>query len=205
MGVQIPFWKRLVKRGIDVVVSFLALVFLSPLIVLTAFAIKLNSRGPVFFKQERAGYSGKPFFMWKFRTMVQDADKDKDYNTKDYNTYEGDPRITKVGKFLRNWTLDEIPQFWNVLKGEMSLVGPRPALVHQVESYTPTQKIRLLVKPGMTGLAQIIGRNNLTWPQRIELDLKYIKTFSLTQDSVILLKTIGLVLSRKGIYGEKIK
>ncbi|MCL5055158.1 MAG: sugar transferase [Firmicutes bacterium] len=200
MNSQIPVWKKLVKRGIDILFSFLALILLSPFIILIALAIRLNSRGSVFFKQERAGYSGKPFFMWKFRTMIQGADKDKDYDT-----YKGDPRITKVGKFLRNWTLDEIPQFWNVLKGEMSLVGPRPALVHQVESYTPTQKIRLLVKPGMTGLAQIIGRNNLTWPQRIELDLKYIKTFSLTQDSVILLKTIGLVLSRKGIYGEKIK
>lgn len=200
MNSRIPVWKKLVKRGIDILFSFLALILLSPFIILIALAIRLNSRGSVFFKQERAGYSGKPFFMWKFRTMIQGADKDKDYDT-----YKDDPRITKVGKFLRNWTLDEIPQFWNVLKGEMSLVGPRPALVHQVESYTPTQKIRLLVKPGMTGLAQIIGRNNLTWPQRIELDLKYIKTFSLTQDSVILLKTIGLVLSRKGIYGEKIK
>lgn len=195
---QIPAWKKAVKRGMDFFLSSAALILLLPFIVLMGAAIKLDSRGSVFFKQERAGYSGKPFYMWKFRTMVQEAERDKDYET-----HELDPRITRVGKFLRNWTLDEIPQFWNVFKGEMSLVGPRPALLYQAAAYTSIQKKRLSVKPGMSGLAQVVGRNSLTWPERIELDIKYIETFSLTQDFLILLKTIGLILSRKGVYGEK--
>jgi len=175
----------------------IALLLCFPFFFLIALAIKLDTSGDVFFVQERIGYLGKPFRVWKFRTMVQNADK-----LGDDKTFSKDPRITKVGKFLREWTLDELPQFWNVFKGEMSLVGPRPTLAYQEEAYTPRQKRRLLVKPGLTGLAQISGRNLLSWSQRIELDLQYIENFSLWLDFKILLKTIAVVFSRKGVYGD---
>jgi undecaprenyl phosphate N,N'-diacetylbacillosamine 1-phosphate transferase len=192
-----PSWKKWVKRGIDLMGASIALLLCFPFFFLIALAIKLDTSGDVFFVQERIGYLGKPFRVWKFRTMVQNADK-----LGDDKTFSKDPRITKVGKFLREWTLDELPQFWNVFKGDMSLVGPRPTLAYQVEAYTPRQKRRLLVKPGLTGLAQISGRNLLSWSQRIELDLQYIENFSLWLDFKILLKTVAVVFSRKGVYGD---
>lgn len=182
-----------IKRLVDLLVSALGLLFLSPFGVLIAMAIKSDSPGPVFFRQERLGLRGEPFRVLKFRTMVVGAP--------DGAVKKGDldPRITKVGAFLRRWSLDEIPQLYNVLKGDMSLVGPRPDRVFRLPGYTGHQKQRLLVKPGITGLAQINGRNAIPWEQRYELDIAYIDAWSIWLDAKILLKTAGAILSKRGI------
>lgn len=194
---RIPRWKWAVKRNFDFFISLLLLFFTFPLFVLIAACIKLTSRGSVFFTQERTGYLGVGFQIYKFRTMVAHAPE-----SGGYETWQKDPRITKVGDILRRWALDELPQLWNVAKGEMSLVGPRPTLAYQVRSYSNRQRKRLLVKPGLTGLAQVKGRNNLNWSERIELDVQYIENYSLIQDIKILFETLGLILSQKGVYGD---
>ncbi len=195
---HVPPWKRRIKRAIDFGVSLMALIFFFPVFVLIALLVKLAGEGPAFFSQERVGYLGKTFHVHKFRTMVKDALKRGGYETS-----EQDPRITPLGRFLRRWSLDELPQLWNVFKGEMSLIGPRPTLAYQVDAYTAQQRRRLLVKPGMSGLAQVSGRNALTWPERIELDLQYIENFSFWLDAKIFFRSFGLVLGRKGVYGDK--
>lgn len=192
-----PPWKLAVKRFFDVWFSFAMVLLWSPLLALIAVAVKLTSAGPLLFSQERIGYRGQAFQLFKFRTMVKDAS-----SLGGFETCESDPRITPIGKILRRWSLDEFPQFWNIFKGEISLVGPRPTLRYQTEAYSETQKRRLLAKPGMTGLAQVSGRNQLSWPERIELDLEYIETFSLWKDLNILIKTFFLVLSGKGVYRD---
>jgi len=189
---------RLTKRGLDVLGSALGLVLLAPLFAITAVAIKLDSPGPILFIQERVGKDGRPFLAYKFRTMVQGAiDEGAGLFVE-----RDDPRITCVGRLLRRFSLDELPQLVNILKGEMSLVGPRPTLAYQVEQYDDFQRRRLEVKPGITGWAQIHGRNLLSWPERIEYDVWYIDHWSLWLDIKILLLSPVVVIRGQGIYGS---
>ncbi len=189
----------MIKRLLDIIFSFLALIILFPLFLIIAFLIKITSKGSVFFKHERIGKNGKPFFPFKFRTMKHGAIKEG----LGYNITKNDERITKLGKFLRKWGIDELPQLINVLKGEMSLVGPRPTFRYQVERYNEFQKKRLNVKPGITGWAQVHGRNLLSWEERIKYDVWYTENQSLWLDIKILFKTISMILSKKGVYGKK--
>jgi undecaprenyl phosphate N,N'-diacetylbacillosamine 1-phosphate transferase len=168
-----------------------------PFLVVAAL-IKIDSTGPVFFRQERIGKGGKSFQVWKFRTMVDGVVN----HGLGLNVASNDSRITLIGKLLRNWGLDELPQLINVLTGEMSIVGPRPTLGYQVERYDDFQRQRLLAKPGITSLAVVNGRNLLSWNERIKLDVKYVTEWSLWLDLTIILKTFWAVLiTRKGIYG----
>ncbi|MCK4394308.1 sugar transferase [Candidatus Bipolaricaulota bacterium] len=186
------------KRVLDILISFIGLVLLSIPFAIIATAIKLDSKGPVFFRQERIGLNGRIFKTWKFRTMVAGAVN----QGLGYNVAKRDSRITRVGRVLREWGLDELPQLINVLKGEMSIVGPRPTLEYQVERYDDFQRRRLLVKPGITGWALIHGRNLLTWEERIKYDVWYVDHRSIWLDLWIMLKTIWVVLiKREGIYG----
>ncbi len=186
------------KRLIDVLASLVGLLLLAFPFLIIALAIKLDSKGPVFFRQERVGKDGRVFKPWKFRTMVEGAVE----QGLGYNVARDDPRITRVGRFLREWGLDELPQLINVLRGEMSLVGPRPTLPYQVERYDALQRKRLLVKPGITGWALIHGRNLLSWEERIKYDIWYVEHWSIWLDLWILLKTIWVVLiKREGVYG----
>ncbi len=191
-------FQRFLKRATDIVVSVIGLVLLAPVFFAIAVAIKLDSPGPVFFRQERVGKDGRIFRIFKFRTMVQNATE----HPLGYHTNEQDPRVTRVGRFLRAYSLDELPQFFNILAGEMSLVGPRPTLPYQVEKYNDFQRRRLQVPPGVTGLAQIDGRNQLTWPQRIERDVWYVDHWSYGLDLKILWQTVGVVLRREGVYND---
>ena len=181
-----------IKRILDFFFAILLLIIFLPLMFLLFFVIGIN--GPIFFTQPRLGKDGKVFKIIKFRTMIVDADKYLDSNgipTRD--------RITKVGKFLRITSLDEIPQLFNIILGQMSFVGPRPTLVSHWKRYTDEQKKRSKMLPGITGLAQISGRNEIPWSKRIELDVKYINNFSLWFDVVILFKTINVIFRRKNI------
>ncbi len=188
----------ILKRIIDVVVSGIGLIILFPIFVVIGILIKLDSKGPVFFAQERVGKDGKIFRAYKLRTMVDNAEK----IGLRYEIAKDDSRITRVGKHLR-WGIDELPQLINVFKGEMSMVGPRPALPHQVEKYSKQERRRLEVKPGITGWALVNGRNILSWPERIKLDIWYIDHWSLWLDLKILFKTIWVVIfKREGIYGK---
>jgi undecaprenyl phosphate N,N'-diacetylbacillosamine 1-phosphate transferase len=186
------------KRAFDVVLSFLALLILLPVFALIALGISLDSNGPVFFRLRSAGRSGKAFGQWKFRTMVRNARQ----IAHPFETSENDPRITRVGRFLRRWSLDELPQLWNVLRGEMSLVGPRPAFAEVAADYPPAESRRLLMRPGLTGLAQVRGRNLLPWRERVALDVEYIDRYSLWLDFKILIRTIPVWLRGTGVYGE---
>ena len=169
-------------------------------------AIKLTSRGPVFYAAERIGIDGRPFSMLKFRSMVVDADKHLDEllaaNESDGVLFKirNDPRVTPVGRILRRFSIDELPQFINVLKREMSVVGPRPPLRREVEAYDCDVLRRLLVKPGITGLWQVSGRADLSWNQAVRLDLSYVDNWSMTSDLLIIAKTVGAVLRRSGAY-----
>jgi lipopolysaccharide/colanic/teichoic acid biosynthesis glycosyltransferase len=190
---------RTAKRTLDLVASSLAFLVLACPFAAIAVAIKLDSRGPVFFRQERVGKGGRVFRVWKFRTMVVDA-ASKGLGV---TVAAGDERITRVGRILRAWGLDELPQVLNVLAGEMSLVGPRPTLAYQVEGYDATQRRRLEVRPGITSLAVVSGRNALSWVERIELDVWYIDHGSLGLDLRILLRTLWCVLvTHEGLYGK---
>ncbi|MGQ9477795.1 MAG: sugar transferase [Candidatus Bipolaricaulia bacterium] len=192
-GVQLAF-----KRALDLGIALIGLILLALPFALIALLIKLDSKGPVFFRQERVGRQGRIFKPWKFRTMIEGAVA----QGLGYNVARDDPRITRVGRFLRDWGLDELPQLINVLKGEMSLVGPRPTLKYQVERYDEFQRKRLLVKPGITGWALIHGRNLLSWEERIKYDVWYAEHWSIWLDLRILLKTIWVVLiKREGVYG----
>jgi len=204
-------WKRItininrliqlwLKRATDIALSSFSLTLLFIPFLVIAALIKLDSQGPVFFRQERMGKHGKPFHIWKFRTMVKDAVE----HGLGFNVAKDDYRITRLGKILREWGLDELPQLINVLRGEMSIVGPRPTLRYQVEQYNDFQRRRLLVKPGIAGLAVAEGRNFFSWKQRINLDVWYVRHWSLWLDVKIILKTFWAVLvTRKGIYGAK--
>ncbi|HYE82846.1 MAG TPA: sugar transferase [Clostridia bacterium] len=190
-----------IKHLLDRIFSFILLVLLSPLFTVIAILIKLDSKGPVLFIQQRVGKDHRLFDIYKFRTMVPDA---VNIGSGVY-TEENDPRITRVGRFLRKTSLDELPQLLNILKGEMSFIGPRPTLAYQVEQYNAFQKKRLLMRPGVTGLAQINGRNSISWPERIEYDVWYVECYSLGLDFKILLKTFLVIFKQEGLYGEKEK
>ena len=198
--------RKLLKGFFDRAAAFMALLLLAPLFLFIAVAIRLDSRGPAFFRQTRVGMGGREFGVYKFRSMVRNADALK-MDLSGHNETDGlmfkmrrDPRITRVGKVLRKWSLDEVPQLINVLIGHMSLVGPRPPLPAEVALYDSDIARRLLVKPGMTGLWQVSGRSDLSWDDGIRLDLYYVENWSLASDVTILWKTIGAVLRSKGAY-----
>jgi lipopolysaccharide/colanic/teichoic acid biosynthesis glycosyltransferase len=174
-----------VNRALDVAGAGLGLAVSSPLLAVAALAIKLEDGGPVLYRQRRVGHRGEEFDLLKLRTMVVGAER----QGAGWAVNRGDPRITRVGRLLRRLSLDELPQFWNVVRGDMSLVGPRPTLAYQVEQYTPRQRRRLEVKPGLTGWAQIHGRAQLSWDERIELDVWYVENRSLWLDLKIFLRT----------------
>jgi lipopolysaccharide/colanic/teichoic acid biosynthesis glycosyltransferase len=186
-----------IKRLLDVILALWACVLLSPVIVLIAIAIKLDNRGPVFFVQDRVGRSRKSFRCYKFRTM-----RPADEMSNPVQVSADDPRITRVGRLLRLWTLDEIPQLLNVLKGDMSIVGPRPWIPHQAAYYAIEANRRFAVRPGMAGWAWIHGRNRLPWEERVRLDLWYVDHWSLRLDAIILTRALVLLLRRDGVYGD---
>ena len=190
--------RSLLKRILDISISLAAVVILLPVFAVIIIAIRVSSKGSALFKQQRAGKDGTPFMFYKFRTMKLGVDpfgaspKSGD-----------DPRLTRIGKLLREYSLDELPQLFNVLKGDMSIVGPRPLYVSQMAEWNERQKKRLLVKPGLTGLAQISGRGELTREEKLELDVKYVKTANFWADIKIILATVIQVFRRKSIYEKK--
>ncbi len=186
----------MIRRAFDVCVSATLLIVCAPLVALAAIAIRLESRGPVIYRQRRIGRAGEPFDMLKLRTMVHGAEA----MGAGLAVNEGDWRITRVGALLRRTSLDELPNLLNVLHGEMSVIGPRPTIPVQVAQYTERQRGRLAIKPGITGWAQVNGRASLSWNERIELDLYYIEHRSLRLDLKILARTVTLVLGGSGLY-----
>ena len=193
-------FQRFIKRVFDIVLSIFILILISPLLIACTLAVKFTSKGPVLFLQERIGRGGKPFTIYKFRTMVVDAES----KGLGYLVTKEDSRITKVGQFLRRWSIDEFPQLFNVLLGDMSLVGPRPTLGYQVEQYDDFQKRRLEVQPGMTGLATVKGRNLLSWNERIEYDVWYVDNYTFWLDIKIILATFGTILGGSGVYADNL-
>jgi exopolysaccharide biosynthesis polyprenyl glycosylphosphotransferase len=195
-----------IKRAFDIAVSSIALACLSPIIAVTALAIKLDSPGPVFFKQTRVGKRGRQFSCYKFRSMVPDAENRKkdlmEQNEADEIVFKmkKDPRITRVGRFIRKYSIDELPQLFNVLRGDMSIVGPRPPVPLEVQFYQYDQYYRLDAVPGITGLQQVEGRSDITFKRWVELDLLYIQEQSFLNDLWIILKTIPAVITAKGAY-----
>jgi exopolysaccharide biosynthesis polyprenyl glycosylphosphotransferase len=199
-----PTWA--VKEAFDRIVAAVSLFVLAPVMALIALGVKLSSPGPVIFRQVRVGRDGEVFTVYKFRTMVVDAEKHLEalWSLSEGNgvlfKLRDDPRVTKLGKLLRRWSLDELPQLWNVLTGAMSLVGPRPALPTEAERYGRSTARRLLVKPGITGLWQVSGRSDLTWEDSVRLDLYYVENWSFPGDIQILWKTVTAVVQGKGAY-----
>lgn len=198
---------RMAKRLMDITVSLIMLILLSPLLALTALIIKVTDFGPVFYRQIRIGKHGKEFMTYKFRSMKEDADKKVEQvarmshheNSLSYKVKQ-DPRMTLFGRFIRKSSIDELPQLWNVLTGDMSLVGPRPHVHREVDQYTLTDRKRLDVVPGITCIWQISGRADIAFPEQLELDLAYIESQSLWTDIKILFKTIPAVLLARGAY-----
>ena len=191
------------KFILDRIVAALILVALLPLLLIIALAIKLDSRGPVFFRQVRVGRNGRPFRMWKFRSMVVNAESARPATSDTDGVLfkrRRDPRVTRAGRVLRKLSLDELPQLINVLGCEMSLVGPRPALPDEVDQYPPEMRRRLLVKPGITGLWQVSGRSDLSWDDTVRLDTHYVEHLSLWMDLKILVLTPAAVFGRRGAY-----
>lgn len=195
------------KRLFDIIVSGLALICLSPVFATTALLIKLEDRGPIFFKQKRIGLKGDPFLVWKFRSMVVNAEAVAQRmieENKAKDTIEmklsGDPRITKIGRFIRKYSVDELPQFWNVFLGDMSIVGPRPVVPAEVADYTVEERRRLLAKPGLTCFWQVGGRTDLDFENQVRLDIEYIKSRNLWVDIKLLILTVPAVLLGKGAY-----
>jgi lipopolysaccharide/colanic/teichoic acid biosynthesis glycosyltransferase len=190
-----------VNRLLDLALGGVLLVVTAPLLALAALAIKLESRGPVFYSQRRVGKDGRPFELLKLRTMVPGAES----MGAGIYVLEGDPRITRVGRLLRRFSLDELPNLVNVMRGDLAIVGPRPTVQEQVDRYTERQRRRLEVKPGITGWAQINGRTSLPWPERIELDVWYVEHRSLRLDLRILARTARMLASGRGLYSEELK
>lgn len=198
--------RRVVKGGLDRILALLAIVLLLPVLAGIAIAVRATSRGPVLFRQVRIGRHGKPFVIHKFRSMYEDAEERlaelEHLNEADGSLFKvrNDPRITPVGRYLRRFSLDELPQFFDVLLGRMSLVGPRPPLPTEVDRYASLVRRRLVVKPGITGLWQVSGRSDLSWDESVRLDLLYVENWSLALDITIMLKTVLAVLRRRGAY-----
>jgi lipopolysaccharide/colanic/teichoic acid biosynthesis glycosyltransferase len=188
-------------RALDVILAALALALVSPLLAIAGLLIRLESRGAVFYRQRRVGQGGRPFELWKLRTMVPGA---ASMGAGIY-VLQGDPRITRIGRRLRRFSLDELPNLVNVLRGEMAIVGPRPTVQEQVDRYTERQRLRLEVKPGITGWAQVNGRASLPWPERIELDVWYVEHRSLLLDLRILARTVRMLASGHGLYSEELR
>lgn len=181
-----------IKRLLDVTLALLGLIVLCPLMLITAIAIKLDSEGPVIFRQQRLGLKGRPFVMYKFRSMCVNAEKQGVYEVK------GDSRVTRVGRIIRKTSIDELPQFLNIIKGDMSIVGPRPTLTYHpwpFEDYSKEQKKRFDVRPGVTGWAQVNGRKDISWEQRIEYDIEYVDNLSFWFDVKVFLKTVIQVIA----------
>ena len=189
------------NRALDVLVAALGLALASPILVIAAIAIKLESRGPVLYRHERVGRDGVPFELLKLRTMVAGAER----MGAGLYIEQRDPRITRTGRLLRRLSLDELPNLLNVLRGDMAIVGPRPTVQVQVDRYTPHQRRRLEVRPGITGWAQVNGRTALSWPERIELDVWYVDHRSLALDLRILARTLRLLASGRGLYSADLK
>jgi undecaprenyl phosphate N,N'-diacetylbacillosamine 1-phosphate transferase len=190
---------QIVKRAVDLAVSSITLILASPLLVVIAAAIRVESCGAVVFRHKRLGRGGKPFMLYKFRTMTEHA---PDFRNCDGSTFNSpdDPRVTRVGRILRRASLDELPQLFNVLAGTMSLVGPRPDQFDQARYYSRAEWLRVAVKPGITGLAQISGRNAISWAERKQIDLEYVARQSLALDLKILWRTIPYVISSRDIH-----
>ena len=195
------------KRIFDLIVSSLALICLSPIFVAAALLIELEDGGPIFFKQSRIGFRGDPFLIWKFRSMIINAEavaqnlieQNKAKDTIDLKL-SGDPRITRVGRFIRKYSVDELPQFWNVFLGDMSIVGPRPVVAAEVADYNVEERRRLLAKPGLTCFWQIGGRTDLDFESQVRLDIEYIKSRNIWVDIKLLSLTVPAVLLGKGAY-----
>lgn len=205
--VEKKYFYRFIKRLVDIIGSSVGLILLSPLFLIVAILMKKEEpKGPIFFSQIRVSKNEKQFKIYKFRSMCIDAEE-KLADLLKHNEIEGamfkmkdDPRVTKIGKFIRKTSIDELPQLWNVLKGDMSLVGPRPPLLREVAEYITYDKQRLLVKPGCTGLWQVSGRNEVGFDEMVELDIRYIKTLSISNDIKIIFKTIIIMIKPNGAY-----
>ena len=196
----------LVKRVFDLIFGSLLLLVASPILVATAIAIKIDSRGPVFFRQERMGRRGAPFRILKFRSMTAGAEKLR-HELDDQNEYSGpmfkiraDPRITRTGSFIRRWSIDELPQLFNVMTGDMSLVGPRPLWVEEARQCRGWTRKRLEITPGITGLWQVLGRSSIPFDEMVKLDYVYVTGWSLSWDIQLLLETVPAVLAKRGAY-----
>ena len=190
-----------IKRMCDIFAALVGIILLTPLWIIVAAMVRLNDGGPAFFTQERVGLNGKTFTMFKFRTMRVDADEaDSSAGNSIMFKMANDPRITRIGAFLRKTSIDELPQLFNVLRGDMSLVGPRPPLPSEVAQYEPRVMGKFAVRPGITGLWQISGRSNLSWDETVHLDLSYAQHRSLTLDAWIMLQTVPALLRHEGAY-----
>lgn len=192
----------LLKRPLDVVVSAVGLVLLSPVLAAISAGVRLDSEGPILFRQERIGLDQQPFRILKFRTMVDRAPENIDQNSEQVVSAATDNRITRFGRILRSTSLDELPQLVNILKGDMSLVGPRPVIPEQLSAMPPERRIRFDVRPGLTGLAQVKGRRSLDWLEQLAKDVEYVQKVGLKIDLRIIRATVYVVFNRTGVYGE---
>ena len=201
---------RLTKRLMDMSAATIGGILLLPLLFYIAVAVKLSSRGPIIYGHERIGRGGRRFRAWKFRTMFENAGDLLEYYLEQHpelrleweqdQKLRYDPRVTRIGRFIRKTSLDELPQLWNVIRGQMSLVGPRPIVMAEVDKYGPYYELYTIVKPGITGLWQVSGRNNTTYEERVQLDAYYVRNWSPWLDAYLLLKTVRIVLFAKGAY-----
>ena len=189
------FYDKYVKRSIDAILSLVAIIILSPVLAIVALLVRIKLGGPVIFKQQRPGLNEKIFTMYKFRTMTDERDADG-------NLLPDEVRLTKFGKALRATSLDELPELFNILKGDMAIVGPRPLLVQYLPLYNAQQKKRHCVRPGITGYAQINGRNSISWEEKFDYDIYYVANIAITLDISILFKTFKTVIKRNGINSE---
>ena len=188
-------YRKYIKRVLDVIISAVTLLLLSPVLIITALLVRVKLGSPVIFKQERPGLNGRIFKMYKFRTMTDERDSEG-------KLLSDEQRLTHFGNVLRSTSLDELPELWNILKGDMSLIGPRPLLVKYLPLYSERQSHRHDVRPGITGYAQVHGRNKLDWPERFEMDVYYTENLSFKMDLKIVADTVGVVLSRDGISSD---
>lgn len=188
-------YERFIKRGLDIFLSFLSLTLFSPVFLIIVILVRVNLGKTIFFKQERPGLNGEIFSMYKFRTMTNEVQENG-------APLPDEKRLTRFGKFLRSTSLDELPELWNILKGDMSIIGPRPLLVEYLPLYNEQQKQRHNVRPGLTGLAQVSGRNLISWQEKFELDVKYVRNISFKQDLLIFFLTIKKVFVKEGVSSQ---